>query len=124
VSTDRRFTVEEANAAVPHLRELLPRVREARQGLIASSTRISEAVAGDGGGVAGTDWFGHQQALKEAVDDLATRGILLREPETGLVDFPAERDGRTVFLCWRLDDPGGVAFYHEEEAGYRGRRPL
>jgi hypothetical protein len=124
VSIERIYTVEEANAAVSHLRELLPRVREARQGLIASSRRISEAVAGDGGGVAGTDWFAHQQVLKDAVEDLAGRGILLRDPETGLVDFPAEREGRPVFLCWRLDDPDGVAFYHEEQAGYGGRRPL
>ena len=39
------------------------------------------------------------------------------------MDFPAEREGRLVFLCWRLDDPDGVAYYHEEQAGYRGRRP-
>jgi hypothetical protein len=122
--SERRYTVEEADAVVPHLRELLPAVREARQGLIASSRRISEAVADDGGGVAGSDWFRHQQTLKAAVEDLAERGILLRDPETGLVDFPGEVDGRSVFLCWRLDDPAGVAYYHEEQAGYRGRKPL
>jgi hypothetical protein len=124
VSDDRRYTVEEANAALPHLRELLPRIREARQGLIATSERISAAVASDGGGIAGSEWFGHQQELKAAVEDLAARGILLRDPETGLVDFPADREGRFVYLCWRLDDPGDVAYYHEEQAGYGGRRPL
>ena len=124
MSTDRRYTVEEANVEVARLRELLPRVREARRGLLASSRRITEAVADDGGGVAGSDWFGHQQVLRDAVEDLAERGILLRDPDTGLVDFPAERDGRPVFLCWRLDDPDGVAFYHEEQAGYGGRKPL
>jgi hypothetical protein len=124
VTTERRYSVEEANAEVEHLRDLLPRIREARQGLIATSRRITEAVADDGGGVAGSDWFRHQQVLREAVEDLAGRGILLRDPETGLVDFPAERDGRPVFLCWRLDDPAGVEYFHEEQAGYRGRKPL
>ncbi len=42
---------------------------------------------------------------------------------TGLVDFPAEIDGETVFLCWRSDEPE-LAFYHRIEDGYSGRRPL
>ncbi|HEX6401231.1 MAG TPA: DUF2203 family protein, partial [Actinomycetota bacterium] len=77
----------------------------------------------DGGGVAGTDWFEAQEALKGGLLWLADRGILLRDPETGLIDFPAERDGRRVFLCWRLGEDD-VAWYHEEEAGFSGRRPL
>ena len=124
MSQERRYTVEQANAELPHLRELLPQIREARQGLIASSRRISEAVAGDGGGVAGTDWFAHQQVLRDAIQDLAARGILLRDPETGLIDFPAEREGRPIYLCWRLDDAGDVAYFHDEQAGYGGREPL
>ena len=93
MTTDRRYTMEEANTVVPHLRELLPRVREARQGLLASSRRITEAVAGDGGGVAGSDWFGHQQVLKEAVEDLAGRGILLRDPGDGARGLPGRAGG-------------------------------
>jgi hypothetical protein len=124
VNAGRRYTVAEANTMLPYLRELLPAIREARQGLIASSRRIAEAVAGDGGGVEGSAWFRHQQTLRDAIQGLAERDILLRDPARGLVDFPAEREGRLVFLCWRLDDPGEVAFYHEEHAGYGGRRPV
>ena len=47
-------------------------------------------------GSRGRDWFRHQQTLKTEVEYLAERGILLRDPETGLVDFPAERDGERV----------------------------
>jgi hypothetical protein len=39
------------------------------------------------------------------------------------VDFPAERDGRPVYLCWRLGEPS-VQFWHEIDAGFVGRRPL
>jgi hypothetical protein len=49
--------------------------------------------------------------------------ILLRDPETGLVDFPGEIDGRSVFLCWRLGEKE-VAWYHEENAGFSSRKPL
>jgi hypothetical protein len=121
--TERLFTIEEANGELPELRRRLPALREARQGLIASAERIDEAVAADGGGVAGSDWFGHQQRLKAEVSYLAERGILLRDPDTGLVDFPAERDGEQVFLCWRLGEDE-VAFYHGQHSGFGGRRPL
>ena len=123
MSEERRFTPAEANAALPDLRQLLPRLREARRTLIASSRRSSEAVAADGGGVAGSDWFEAQQILKEDVTALAEAGILLRDPETGLVDFPAEREGREVYLCWRLSEDD-VAWFHEVTTGFSGRQPL
>ena len=71
----------------------------------------------------GSAWFDHQQLLKTELEWLASRGILLRDPETGLVDFPGEVDGRRIFLCWRLGEPS-VAHYHEEHAGFSGRKPL
>ncbi len=123
MTTDRVFTVRDANAELPELRERLPRLREARLGLIASSERITEAVASDGGGVAGSDWFRHQETLKTEVEYLADRGILLRDPDTGLIDFPAERDGEQVFLCWRLGE-GDVEYYHGVHSGFGGRKPL
>ena len=122
MSEDRTFTVAEAEAELDELRERLPRLRDARRTLIASSHRIEEAVALDGGGVAGTDWFAAQQVLKAEVTYLADRGILLKDPETGLVDFPADREGRTVYLCWRLGEDR-VSWYHEVSSGFAGRRP-
>jgi len=123
MTTDRVFTVADANAELDELRERLPRLRDARNGLIASSQRITDAVASDGGGVAGSDWFRHQETLKAEVAYLADRGILLRDPDTGLIDFPAERDGEEVFLCWRLGEED-VGFYHGEHGGFSGRKPL
>ncbi len=123
MTTDRVFTVQDANAELPELRQRLPRLREARLGLIASSERITDAVASDGGGVAGSDWFRHQETLKAEVEYLADRGILLRDPDTGLIDFPAERDGEHVFLCWRLGE-GDVEYYHGVHSGFGGRKPL
>ena len=120
---ERRFTLEEARALLPELRERLPRLREARRALIQASRRIDEAVAADGGGVSGADWFRSQQSLKEELVVLAQHGILLRDPESGLVDFPSEREGARVFLCWRVDEPD-VAWYHDTDVGYGSRKPL
>ncbi|MGZ8651309.1 MAG: DUF2203 family protein [Actinomycetota bacterium] len=121
--SERRFTRAQANAELAALRERLPRLRDARREVIRSSERITEAVAADGGGVAGSDWFEAQRILKAEVIYLADRGILLRDPDTGLVDFPGEVDGRPVFLCWRSGEDE-VAWYHEPHAGYSSRKPL
>jgi hypothetical protein len=121
--TERTFTIDEANAELEELRVRLPRLKEARQRLIDTSERIAAAVEVDGGGVAGTEWFGAQEELKAELLWLADRGILLRDPDSGLVDFPAEHEGRRVFLCWRLGEED-VAWFHEQEAGFSGRRPL
>ena len=74
MTEDRLYTLEEANAELPDLRERLPRLRVARDGLIAASERIKEAVASDGGGVAEAGWFTHQQTLKTELEHLAERG--------------------------------------------------
>jgi hypothetical protein len=121
--TERIFSLEDANAELVELRGRLPRLREARQRLIDTGRRITAAVEADGGGIEGSDWFVAQETLKAELRWLADHGILLRDPETGLVDFPAEREGRRVFLCWRLGEDD-VAWYHDERAGFSGRRPL
>ncbi len=121
--TERLFTVEEANAQLDDLRERLPRIADTRRRLIETSSRIRSSVARDGGGVAGTGWFEAQRSLKADLEELARRGILLRDPESGLVDFPSEVQGRPVFLCWRLGE-AAVTHYHDERSGFSGRRPL
>jgi hypothetical protein len=123
MAEERRFTIEQANAELEGLRDRLPRVREARRKLIRATERITDAVASDGGGVAGGDWFEAQRILRTEITELAELGIMLRDPETGLVDFPAEREGRRVFLCWRLGE-AEVGFYHEETTGFSGRKPV
>jgi hypothetical protein len=119
----RTYTAEEAQAELPALREQLARIRASRRTMIDASRRITDALAADGGGVAGSDWFEASRQLRADVTDLAGRDILLRDPEGGLLDFPADREGRIVFLCWRADEDR-VAFWHEQDSGFVGRREL
>lgn len=123
MSEERQFTLEEAEAELDELRARLPRLREARRLLLETGERITSAVELDGGGVEGSDWFRAQQELRSELLWLADRGILLRDAEVGLVDFPAERDGKPVFLCWRLGEER-IGWFHGEEAGFTGRKPL
>jgi hypothetical protein len=123
VSTERRFTPEEANALLPTLREALPRVKEARQVILDGGERIRRSASRNGGGRVGKEYMEALSTLRREVEALAAEGIVLRDPETGLVDFPSERDGREVFLCWRLGE-GDVAFWHGPEGGFAGRKPV
>lgn len=119
----RTYTPEEAEAEIAGLRDQLARIHAARRALIGASERISDALAADGGGVAGSDWFEASRQLRADVTDLADREILLRDPERGLVDFPMEREGRIVFLCWRADEDH-LGYWHEQDSGFLGRQPL
>jgi hypothetical protein len=100
----RVYTVEEANAMLPDLRERLVRIRSARQTLLRTAEKIRGTVATDGGGKdGGRDYWEAKQILGAEVAHLAELEIALRDPETGLIDFPGEREGDPVFLCWRAE---------------------
>ena len=119
----RTFTREEADALLPELRERLERIREARRVILASTERITSKAPVNGGGPETED---HRQALaslREELERVTANGVVLRDPESGLVDFPAERDGERVYLCWRLGEDA-VTFWHPLDTGFGGRRPL
>lgn len=120
---ERLFTVEEANAALERLRISLDRIREARQVVLRSGERVRESAAGDGGGKEGETYWNSLRTLRVEMEGLATDGIVLRDAESGLIDFPAEREGRVIQLCWRLGEER-VAFWHEVDAGFGNRKPL
>jgi hypothetical protein len=98
-------------------------IRTARHVVIRAGERIRSQVAADGGGHEGKDYWNALQTLRSEVERLAADGILLRDPETGLIDFPGELGGRRVFLCWRPDEER-VAFWHGADSGFAGRQPL
>src|ERR671937_2403113 len=101
---DPEYTVEAANELLPSLTESLLRIREARQVVLAGGERIRTTAGLDGGGSQGKEYWEALASLRKEVETLNARGIVLRDPESGLIDFPARREGRQVFLCWRLGE--------------------
>src|ERR671938_479854 len=61
--------------------------------------------------------------LQRALGELQAMEIVLRDLERGLVDFPAMRDGEEIYLCWE-EGEDEIAFWHDQDSGYAGRRPL
>jgi hypothetical protein len=62
-------------------------------------------------------------ALRSGLAELEAMEIVLRDLDRGLIDFPALREGREVYLCW-IEGEDEIGFWHELEAGYAGRQPL
>jgi len=124
MSEERSYDVAEANAMLPELRERLARIRDARQTILREAEVVKERVVADGGGShAGRDYWDASATLRTELERLAVDNILLRDPETGLVDFPAELDGQRVYLCWRVGEEA-VANWHPLDTGFSSRHPL
>jgi hypothetical protein len=124
MSEERSYDVAEANSMLPELRERLARIRDARQVILREAEVVKERVVADGGGShAGRDYWDASATLRTELERLAAENILLRDPETGLVDFPAQLDGERVYLCWRVGEET-VANWHPLDTGFSSRRPL
>jgi hypothetical protein len=120
------FTVEEANAALPALRAIVAKMLEARQRIVDAQPQVwpvLEKAAGNGGSPLASAVLNDFEIVQHSVKAIQKMGIELKDINTGLVDFLAERDGRDVYLCWRYDEPS-VAHWHDLETGFSGRQPL
>jgi hypothetical protein len=121
----RHYTLEEARAELPWVAERLAEIRAARERLGDADARqaLAEGSAGNGGGSPGKQVGEAFVELQGAVGEFGRREIVLRDSERGLIDFPALRDGREVYLCW-IDGEADICFWHELDAGYAGRQEL
>ena len=125
----RLFTLGEANGLLPRLREILMAIQEG----VAALERVQETVVSAqwrlrrNGHGSGEESPAHNQdarrVVQERLRELDELGVELKDPRLGLVDFPSERDGEVVHLCWKLDEPE-IAWWHPTDTGFAGRRPL
>ncbi|HXQ90223.1 MAG TPA: DUF2203 domain-containing protein [Acidimicrobiales bacterium] len=135
----RYWTVDEARAYLPRLRLLL--------GVIRRASRLAVSARGNGhatlpgapsptgpeAGEPGSEPVAEHASpeadspvafdVKKALAELQDKGIVLRDPGRGLIDFPARHGGRDVLLCWQLGDDD-LGWWHFPEEGFAGRRPL
>jgi hypothetical protein len=121
----RHFTRVEANALLPGLTTLLSQLRDAKDELTDTDAHevLSEAAPTNGGGEQGRRVGVAFLEVRRLIDSVERAGIVLRDIDRGLVDFPALLDGREVYLCWELGEDD-VGFWHDLEGGYGGREPL
>ena len=122
----RLFTLSEARSLIPRLRRLLARVASERENLLdmrAELDRAREKAELNGGSPLGPTYLVHLIAFSEAVHEIELLGVHIKDFRTGLIDFPHERDGRIVYLCWKPDEEE-IGWWHETDSGFAGRQPL
>ena len=122
----RHFTVKEANDLLPTVREILQRLQLQGVALAASWEGVVPALQAaphNGGSAAAADYLRALNRFNLQLRRLGALGILLKDVERGLVDFPHLRDGEEVFLCYELSEER-VAFWHRIDSGYASRRAL
>jgi len=122
----RYFTLQEANETLTTIRPLMEEVQTIRQKILANQPEAWPAIeksAGNGGNRALSNMIQDFEKLDALVHLIQDTGVLIKDINIGLLDFPALRDGREVYLCWQYGE-GDIAFWHEVEAGFAGRQPI
>jgi hypothetical protein len=122
-----QFTLDEANALVPWLEETFQRLELVRQEYGTLQERLSE-LAKDSGSAGETSQLAASvellaRQIEEGVEEILDRGIIVRDMTTGLVDFPSQREGREVYLCW-IGGEERIDFWHETNRGFSHRERL
>ena len=127
---DRNFTVEEANRPLPLVSKIVSDLMRAHESWEAKVREFELATVGsspDRPDVMAELLQAEAQRLAIEIEgyisELADLGVICKGMDTGLVDFPGERDGRQVYYCWMLGEPT-VQFWHEVDAGFVGRQKI
>ena len=119
------FTLEEARAELPWVEAKLAALRDARDRLTDTEARqaLADGSPTNGGGHPGKKVGEAFVELQNGIAAFEQRGIILRDLDSGLIDFPSVRDGDEIYLCW-IDGESDIGFWHELDTGYSGRQPL
>lgn len=133
MNSPRLFTLDEAEAMIPQVRDEILAMQDCKRridGLRGDMQKVAHSATGNGH-VRDEDALAskrrHAEALVDEINERLARingwGIELKGIDDGLIDFPSERDGRVVYLCWRLGEDR-IGWWHEIEAGFVGRQRI
>jgi len=128
---DKLFTLDSANALLPQIRRLLGEILIFRSKMSEITSSKLQIAAGNGHGLKSEEETQRDLAsvvssaidIRSLVDAIEETGALVKDIDTGLVDFPSIREGRVVFLCWKMGEDK-IRYWHETDAGFADRQEL
>jgi hypothetical protein len=130
VSQRVTFSVDHANRMLPLVRRIVEdivrdyaRWRERVDAFELAVARTSRGETNPEAAKLESDAQALAAEIERYLAELGELGVEFKAFDVGLVDFPGERDGRPIYLCWRLGEPE-VEYWHELDAGFAGRQPL
>ena len=122
----RYFTFQEASQTLEFIRPLMEEVVTICRKIIADQPDIWPAIeksAGNGGNPVLNKLVDSFEQLDDLLHRVQATGVLIKDIETGLLDFPALRNEKEVYLCWKVGEER-IGYWHEVEAGFAGRQPI
>lgn len=122
----RYFTLQEANQTLNLIRPLMDQVQQIRWKVLENQPEAWPAIeksVGNGGNRALSNMVQDFEKFDALIHKILETGVLIKDINLGLLDFPALKDGREVYLCWQYGEED-IAFWHEVEAGFAGRQPI
>jgi hypothetical protein len=125
-----KFTIEEANKTLPLLRRIVSdvvrdywrwqeKVREFEE--VAANRQLGEP--NEDADRLEKETLDLARDIEGYIKEIKQLGVEMKGIDSGLVDFPAEVNGRPVLLCWQLGEES-VQYWHEENSGFAGRQPV
>ena len=119
----RHFTAEEANALLPKVAPLVEQLQSAQAVMEERQDDVTESIPTNGGGAVHREFLDASTRASTALKELEELGLVVRDPSSGLVDFPALREGEEVLLCWQLGEDE-IRYWHGVDEGFAGRKEL
>ncbi|MBT3923255.1 MAG: DUF2203 domain-containing protein [Nitrospina sp.] len=126
MSSKKLFTLDEANAFVPQLLDLVPRIQKLSISLNNDFPDIKNArekAKWNGGSDQGVDYLNAVLKYNDLMHRIEGMGCEVKGIREGLVDFPSLREGKEVYLCWRMPEKE-ILFWHDLNTGFSGRKPI
>lgn len=123
---ERLFSLSEANQLIPQLESLMTTIQRGKALLfrINQEIRRAAAKASEGGGTTvGSHYIRSLQAITASLHAIHELGVVVKDLDVGLCDFPHLRHGRVVYLCWKLGEKE-IRWWHELTNGYKDRQPI
>jgi hypothetical protein len=132
--SERTFNLEEAQSLLPVLESLLRTAihgKKVMEEVEAEMQALAHRIFLNGGthvDVLATarrkaERAKAEQRAKDALSEIDSIGVLVKDLNVGLLDFPCEVEGRSVLLCWKMGEPS-ITHWHGPEEGFAGRKPI
>jgi hypothetical protein len=130
----RYFTLDEARAALPAVGRSIREGVHAKERYLEAEKFIqdlAQRILMSGGMTVDTaaaearkaQRDSNAQALKNCMERIENLGVLVKDLDVGLVDFPTLFQGEEVYLCWRMDE-NDIDYWHGVSEGFAGRKPI
>ena len=121
------FTVEEANDLLAIVRPKLELIRAfyTESQTLRESAKAAAQASGYGGGMeGGSIYVNALYEIGKLTTEINELGVQIKDFSRGLIDFPCERGGEIVLLCWQFGEGDEIKWWHEVDAGFAGRKTL